>query len=111
DALAVAHGEADAVDSAELLGFHRRLAGEQLAEHGGGALARIFLDELFDGEERLCGVVSIGLLLPRPALRGERVGVRGCFSERDSRRVPLTRRASRVDLSPRAGRGGDRRLV
>ena len=32
--------------------------------------------------------------------------VRGSFKEHDSLRVPLTRRASRVDLSPQAGRGG-----
>jgi hypothetical protein len=30
-------------------------------------------------------------LLPLPALRGERVGVRGSFGEFDSWRVPLTR--------------------
>src|SRR5690242_14329731 len=48
---------------------------------------------------------------PLPALRGERVGVRGCFrttgAKEDSQRVPLTRIASamRSDLSPHAGRG------
>src|SRR3984957_2990438 len=48
-----------------------------------------------------------GLLLPRPALRGERVGVRGSIHAFDSRRVPLTRMASAMpsDLSPQAGRG------
>jgi len=61
---------------------------------------------------------------PLPALRGERVGVRGCIREFDSRRVPLTRiapddashRRAQSDLSPpyaaslrRAGRGGTER--
>ena len=53
DALAMADGEADAVDGAELLRLDRRLAREQFSEHRGGALARIFLDELFDDEQRL----------------------------------------------------------
>src|SRR5882724_4438658 len=63
--------------------------------------------------------------LPLPALRGERVGVRGSFGKSNSRRVPLTRRSpddalhrrESADLSPhppspegglqrtRAGRG------
>jgi hypothetical protein len=33
--------------------------------------------------------------------------MRGSLQERDSWRVPLTRRAPRVDLSPQAGRGDD----
>ena len=51
--------------------------------------------------------------LPLPALRGERVGVRGSFGKFDSWRVPLTRRSpddashrrESADLSPQAGRG------
>jgi len=35
--------------------------------------------------------------------RSEKVGMRGTFHALDSRRVPLTRRATRVDLSPQAG--------
>src|SRR6266851_3259795 len=42
--------------------------------------------------------------LPLPAC-GERVGVRGISRILSSWLVPLTRRASRVDLSPQAGRG------
>jgi len=34
--------------------------------------------------------------------RSEKVGMRGTFHALDSRRVPLTRRATRVDLSPQA---------
>ena len=44
-----------------MFGLDRRLAGEQFAEHGGGALARIFLDEFFDEEQRLCILVTPGL--------------------------------------------------
>jgi DNA replication protein DnaC len=32
----------------------RRLAGEQFSEHRGGALARIFLDELFNEQKGFC---------------------------------------------------------
>src|SRR5262249_2065464 len=44
---------------------------------------------------------------PRPALRGERVGVRGSLHEHDPWREPLTRIASvmQSDLSPQAGLG------
>src|SRR5207249_8755669 len=38
--------------------------------------------------------------LPRPAACGERVGVRGRLRCLSARRAPLTRHASRVDLSP-----------
>jgi tripartite-type tricarboxylate transporter receptor subunit TctC len=44
-------------------------------------------------------------VLPLPAC-GERVGVRGSRGEFGIWIVPLTRRASRDDLSPQAGRGG-----
>src|SRR5262245_25193412 len=45
--------------------------------------------------------------LPPPAC-GEGVGVRGTFETRSPRKTPLTRIASRSDLSPQAGRGGAR---
>src|SRR6185295_6964400 len=45
-----------------------------------------------------------GGALPLPAC-GERVGVRGICVGGVLSKVPLTRRASRVDLSPQAGRG------
>src|SRR5262249_31986841 len=51
-----------------------------------------------------------GLSLPLPVC-GERVGVRGALQERGVPRVPLTRRAARVDLSPQAGRGDGVRLA
>src|ERR1043166_6260676 len=58
------------------------------------------------GNARRCRNRSRGLgLLPLSAC-GERVGVRGSFQKRSVTRVPLTRRAARVDLSPQAGRGG-----
>src|ERR1700732_3584278 len=52
-------------------------------------------------------------LPPPPALRGERVGVRGSFGKLNSWRVPLTPRSpddalhrrESADLSPQAGRG------
>src|SRR6476660_8623206 len=47
-------------------------------------------------------------LLPLPALRGERDGVRGCFRKFRAwvcAVTPLTRVASQSDLSPQAGRG------
>jgi len=50
-------------------------------------------------------------LLPLPALRGERVGVRGSFGKFDLWRIPLTRIASQSDLSPQAGRGDHARFV
>src|SRR5215471_21719820 len=46
----------------------------------------------------------LGACAPSPRERGEG-GVRGRFNAFESRRVPLTRRAARVDLSPPAGRG------
>jgi len=49
-------------------------------------------------------------LLPLPAC-GERVGVRGSIGGFGLAESPLTRRASRVDLSPQAGRGGSRGSV
>ena len=65
DALALSDGEADAIDGAELFQFDRRLAREQFCQHRGRALARIFLDQLFDDEERLgfasCRSVTPGL--------------------------------------------------
>src|SRR5262249_14157183 len=45
--------------------------------------------------------------LPLPAC-GKRVGVRGTFETRSPWKTPLTRIASRSDLSPQAGRGGAR---
>ena len=95
-ALAMTDGKTDAVDRSEILQLDRRLAREQLCQRRGGALARIFLDELFDKKKRS--------LLPLPAC-GERVGVRGFLRERNSWRVPLTRIALQSDLSPQAGRG------
>jgi hypothetical protein len=67
-------------------------------------------------EIRLSRRRSGGPFLPLPALRGERVGVRGFLGKFDSWRVPLTRRspddASRrresADLSPQAGRGDEK---
>jgi hypothetical protein len=48
------YAKADAVDRAELFGFERWLAREQFCQRRGGALARIFLDELFNEQERFC---------------------------------------------------------
>src|ERR1700691_5597736 len=45
-----------------------------------------------------------GVFSLAPLLRGEGWG-EGLSRQASSRRVPLTRRASRVDLSPQAGRG------
>ena len=53
DALAAIDMEADAVDGAEYLRLGRGAAAEQLGQRLGHALARVFLDELFDDEERL----------------------------------------------------------
>jgi hypothetical protein len=41
--------------------------------------------------------------MPLFPARGEKVGIRGSFRERGSRKLPLTRRAMRADLSPHAG--------
>ncbi len=71
DALAAIDREADAVDGAERLGLGRRLALEDVAETG-GALARVFLDELFDLEERSLAARAVCSLS-----HGERGGVRG----------------------------------
>ena len=59
DALAVSDREADAVDRAELFGLDRRLAAEQFCQHRSRALARIFLDQLFDQQQRSCGGVAV----------------------------------------------------
>src|ERR1700716_3443088 len=55
DALATAYTKADAVDRAELFGFDRWLAREQFCQRRGGALTRIFLDELFNEQQGFCG--------------------------------------------------------
>ncbi len=60
-ALAVAHRKTDPVDGAKNFLLDRRLAAEQFSEHGGSALARIFLDKFFDEEKRLDTVVTPGL--------------------------------------------------
>jgi hypothetical protein len=79
-------------------------------------------------EIRLSRRRSGGPFLPLPALRGERVGVRGFLGKFDSWRVPLTRRSpddaepvigrafratrwrrqESADLSPQAGRGDEK---
>src|ERR1700737_3045486 len=96
----MADGKADAVDGAELLRFDRRLAREQLCQHRGRALARIFFYELVDEEKGLGGGVAAGVLLPLPAcgvetsgVRSWRVGVRGGLSEHGAGRGRCARAA------------------
>src|SRR5207244_7058625 len=84
-------------------GRHRGGACELCAAH---ALDRRasgeFLEEPLERDD--FKLKHTGPLLPRPALRGERVGVRGYFHELGAWRVPLTR-SLRLRPLPVAGRG------
>ena len=91
---------------------HRRL----LRDDGGGGVLGRFLGSFAGGccghgvvlprvsrNSNSCIFSSAASLLPRPALRGERVGVRGSLDKRDSRRLPLTRALRSPMLSPPCG--------
>ena len=77
--------KADAVDRAEQFGLDRRLAGEQFAEHGGRALARIFLHQFLDQQQRFCGGVDR----------------RGCRRRRQRRGIFLRQQIAQGDAEPR----------
>ena len=60
DALAAADREANAVDGAEIIRLHCRLRSEQLLEGTAGVVPGIFLDQLFNDQQRL-GCDDVGM--------------------------------------------------